>query len=254
MFQHKDPTTWLSATRPSLLRPIIAPSILASDFAQLLSECRDVISRDGGEAEWLHVDVMDGHFVPNISVGMCVIASLRKHLPDAFLDVHCMISDPDRWVDEMGCAGATQMTFHIEAADDPRAVALHIHRAGMQCGVALKPKTPASAVEDLVREQLVDMVLVMTVEPGFGGQTFMSEMMPKVKELRTAFPSLNIQVDGGLVPKTVNAAAEAGANIIVAGTSIFQAKSRQAATEELRSAVQKHLNLTPGICKADEQH
>ncbi|EAN91779.1 putative ribulose-5-phosphate 3-epimerase [Trypanosoma cruzi] len=243
MFDHQDRGTWLSADRPDTLRPIIAPSILASDFARLLDECKDVLSVEGGASEWLHVDVMDGHFVPNISIGMCVVEALRKHLQHTFLDVHCMVSHPDRWVDEMAKAGASQMTFHVEAAECPKAVARHIRAAGMQCGVALKPKTPASAVTELIEEKLVDMVLVMTVEPGFGGQSFMHDMMPKVAELRRAYPHLNIQVDGGLGEKTIDAAAEAGANIIVAGTSIFKAAVRRQVTETMRNAVKK--SLTP---------
>ncbi|KAH9578291.1 Ribulose-phosphate 3-epimerase-like [Trypanosoma melophagium] len=241
LFDHQDRNSWLSAERADPLRPIIAPSILASDFARLLDECKDVLSLEGGAAEWLHVDVMDGHFVPNISIGMCVVEALRKHLPHAFLDVHCMITNPDRWVQEMAKAGASQMTFHIEATENPKEVARQIRAAGMQCGVAIKPKTPASAVVELVKERLVDLVLVMTVEPGFGGQSFMQDMMPKVVELRQAYPHLNIEVDGGLSEKTIEAAAKAGANVIVAGTSIFRAKSRKEATEALRSTVKKHL-------------
>ncbi|KEG12102.1 ribulose-5-phosphate 3-epimerase [Trypanosoma grayi] len=242
MFDHQDRNTWLSADRTDALCPIIAPSILASDFARLLDECRDVLSPAGGSAEWLHVDVMDGHFVPNISVGMCVVEALRRHLPHTFLDVHCMITHPERWVDEMAKAGASQFTFHIEATDDARSLARHIRAAGMQCGVSLKPQTPAQEVVELVREKLVSMVLVMTVEPGFGGQSFMHDMMPKVAELRREFPRLNIQVDGGLSEKTVDVAAAAGANIIVAGTSIFKAPSRKQATETMRNVVQKSLN------------
>ncbi|RNF21267.1 ribulose-5-phosphate 3-epimerase [Trypanosoma conorhini] len=244
MFNHHDRTTWLSAHRPEPLRPLMAPSILASDFARLLDECVHVLSDEGGASEWIHVDVMDGHFVPNISVGMCVVESLRKHLREAFLDVHCMITNPHRWVDEMARAGASQMTFHLEATEDPKAVANQIRAAGMQCGVALKPGTPASAVSELLEEKLVDMVLVMTVEPGFGGQSFMQDMMPKVEELRRAHPLLNIQVDGGLSEGTVHAAAEAGANIIVAGTSIFKAPDRRRVTETMRDAVRMRLSPT----------
>ncbi|RNF04440.1 ribulose-5-phosphate 3-epimerase [Trypanosoma rangeli] len=243
MFHHHDRATWLSSHRPEPLRPIIAPSILAFDFARLLDGCLHVLSDEGGASEWIHVDVMDGHFVPNISVGMCVVESLRKHLQHVFLDVHCMITNPDRWVEEMAKAGASQMTFHFEAAENPKAVANQIRAAGMQCGVALKPSTPASAVKDLVEEKLVDTVLVMTVEPGFGGQTFMQDMMPKIAELRQAHPLLNIQVDGGVSEETIYAAAEAGANIIVAGTAIFKAADKKQTTETMRNAVR--MCLTP---------
>jgi ribulose-phosphate 3-epimerase len=241
MFSHADPSSWLSASRKVPLVPIIAPSILASDFANLLTECRDVLSAEGGSSEWLHVDVMDGHFVPNISIGQCVVEALRKHLPTAFLDVHLMVSEPEKWVSDFAKAGASQFTFHIEAAKDPRALVESIRSSQMQVGVALKPKTPVTAVAELVAENLVDMVLIMTVEPGFGGQSFMADMMPKVAELRAAYPLLNIQVDGGLGPKTVALAAQAGANIIVAGTSVFRAPSRKAAVEDMRACVAQSL-------------
>nr|CCC94265.1 putative ribulose-5-phosphate 3-epimerase [Trypanosoma congolense IL3000] len=239
------PESCISSQRSGELRAIIAPSILAADFAQLLCECQDVLSQEGGAAEWLHVDIMDGHFVPNISIGMCVVRALRNHLPHVFLDVHCMITHPDRWIKDIAKAGASQMTFHIEAAECPEDVARHIQSAGMLCGVALKPKTPVNTVTSLVQQQLVDMVLVMTVEPGFGGQSFMNDMMPKVQELRAAFPLLNIQVDGGIGPETIDTAAKAGANVIVAGTSIFCASSRREATENMRRVVQKHLTPAP---------
>jgi ribulose-phosphate 3-epimerase len=240
MFNHSDPSTWISVNRKVPLVPIIAPSILACDFANLLTECSDVLSEAGGRSEWLHVDVMDGHFVPNISIGPCVVEALRKHLPTAFLDVHLMVSEPQKWVADFAKAGASQFTFHIEATssgDAAKALISLIRQHGMQVGVAMKPKTPASSVTALVNANLVDMVLVMTVEPGFGGQSFMADMMPKVAELRAAYPLLNIQVDGGLGSKTIAAAAKAGANVIVAGTSVFRAGNRKAAVDELRACV-----------------
>lgn len=242
MFKHSDKSTWINTvTKPrSPIRPIIAPSILASDFSRLYEECSSVLSVEGGQSEWLHVDVMDGHFVPNISIGPCVVQALRAALPESFLDVHCMITDPEKWVTDMAKAGASQMTFHLEATNDAAALAKQIRDAGMQCGIAIKPKTPiTAALTSLVDNALVDMVLVMTVEPGFGGQSFMEDMMPKVQELRQRYPYLNIQVDGGIAEKTVTIAAEAGANVLVAGTSIFKAKSRKETTEILRAAVQK---------------
>lgn len=244
-FDHQNRSTWLStADRPSApLQPIIAPSILASDFCRLLDECQNVLSADGGAAEWLHVDVMDGHMVPNISIGPCVVEALRKHFPHTFLDVHCMITNPEKWISEMAKAGASQMTFHLEVAEDGgKEAAKQIKAAGMQCGVAIKPKTPINdELRALIEGNYVDMVLVMTVEPGFGGQSFMEDMMPKVRQLREAYPHLNIEVDGGLGPKTIEAAAAAGANVIVAGTSIFKAADRRAATQQMRDAVQCHL-------------
>lgn len=247
VFDHQDKSTWFSTVdRPTAaLRPVMAPSILASDFSRLLEDCQSVLSPAGGAAEWLHVDVMDGHFVPNISIGPCVVQALRKQLPHAFLDVHCMITEPEKWIEEFASAGSSQMTFHLEATEDARATAEKIRAHGMQCGVALKPATPVdggnAALLALIDEKLVDMVLIMTVEPGFGGQSFMADMMPKVRFLRERYPFLNIQVDGGLGEKTIAPAAEAGANVIVAGTSVFKAADRAAATEAMRQCVASHL-------------
>jgi ribulose-phosphate 3-epimerase len=187
---------------------------------------------------------MDGHFVPNISIGSVVVASLRPHLPSAFLDCHLMVSHPEEWVSDFAKAGASQYTFHVEATTNAAALATQIREAGMQVGVAIKPKTPVDSVFGLCDANLVDMVLVMTVEPGFGGQSFMSEMMPKVQELRVRYPLLNIQVDGGLGPSTIEAAAAAGANIVVAGTSVFRAKSRRDVTVAMREAVAARLPST----------
>lgn len=243
-FDHTDPSTWLhgqSADRP--LQPLIAPSLLACDFSRLLDECRSVLHEDGGSSEWLHVDVMDGHFVPNITIGAVVVESLRKQLPTAFLDCHLMVSRPEQWVTDFAKAGASQFTFHIEATESPKTLIEAIRSAKMQVGVAIKPKTPAASVFELCDANLVDMVLVMTVEPGFGGQSFMQDMMPKVAELRTKYPHLNIQVDGGLAAGTIEAAASAGANVIVAGTSVFRAPDRKVATQKLRDVVQHHLTL-----------
>ena len=222
------------------LIPIISPSILASDFARLRDECLDVLSPAGGSAEWLHLDVMDAHFVPNLTFGPPIIKCLRGHLPEAFFDVHLMIAEPAKWVKDYAAAGANQYTFHIEAAGNAAAASAmctEIRNCGMRVGVAVKPGTPIDTVFELVDAGLVDMILVMTVEPGFGGQKFMVDTMVKVEAARRRYPAIDIQVDGGLAEDTIEIAAKAGANVIVAGTSIFKAPCRKTATEYLRNAV-----------------
>eukprot|EP00238_Polyblepharides_amylifera_P014356 CAMPEP_0196586392 /NCGR_PEP_ID=MMETSP1081-20130531/54094_1 /TAXON_ID=36882 /ORGANISM="Pyramimonas amylifera, Strain CCMP720" /LENGTH=223 /DNA_ID=CAMNT_0041908255 /DNA_START=61 /DNA_END=732 /DNA_ORIENTATION=+ len=213
----------------------IAPSILSADFAFLADETKKMM--DCG-ADWIHVDIMDGHFVPNLTIGAPVVKSLRKHTK-AFLDCHLMVSNPQDYVKPLQEAGASMFTFHIEATEDAATLCAAVREAGMKVGVALKPKTAVdSKVLALVENNLVDMVLVMTVEPGFGGQTFMFDVMDKVEKLRTLFPNLDIEVDGGLAPgKTIEAAAAAGANCIVAGSSVFGSVEPAATIKLLRVAV-----------------
>ena len=170
-------------------------------------------------ADYLHLDVMDGHFVPNITFGAPVVQCLRKHTK-AVLDVHLMVSDPRKWIPDMRAAGADIFTFHMEVEDNIDEVIAAVKESGMKVGLALKPGTPVEKVLPYV--SALDQVLVMTVEPGFGGQKFMSDMMPKVAFLRERFPSLNIQVDGGLAADTIDIAASAGANMIVAGSAVFK--------------------------------
>ncbi|CAJ1011734.1 putative Ribulose-phosphate 3 epimerase family [Leishmania naiffi] len=244
-YNHEDKTTWLNAVEKpkAALEAIIDPSILAADFCQLGNEVASVISPAGGAVEWIHVDVMDGHMVPNISIGPGVVSSLRARFPNVFFDVHCMVSDPKQWVPVIAKAGGSGYTFHIEATDDSKGLAKLIRSHGMQVGVAVKPATNLTQeLKELIEGCYVDQVLVMTVEPGFGGQSFMAERLCFIAELRHNYPHLNIGVDGGIGPGTAKQAADAGANILIAGTSVFKASDRKAAIEELRASAKSGIS------------
>jgi ribulose-phosphate 3-epimerase len=179
------------------------------------------------------------HFVPNLTIGAPVVKSLRQHT-SAVLDCHLMVSEPERWVNDFAKAGADQYTFHIEATKDPKALCAQIRAAGMHCGVSIKPATPASAIAELVSSGLVDTVLVMTVEPGFGGQSFMASMVPKIAEIRKLSSKVNIEVDGGIGLDNVEQVAAAGANVVVAGSAIFGASDPGAVIRGLKAMLDQH--------------
>ncbi len=210
----------------------VSPSILSADYANL---ARDIEKVRLGGADMLHVDVMDGHFVPNISIGPPVVKSLNK-ATDMFLDCHLMISDPIDYIDSFAQSGADLIAFHVESNSDIEKTIEKITSAGVIPALVIKPKTPAEAVFPYLEK--IGMVLVMTVEPGFGGQSFMSDMLPKITAIREKAnevnPSLMIQVDGGIIPETAKLCVEAGADVLVSGSYIFAADNTKKAISSLR--------------------
>ena len=209
----------------------IAPSILSADFAYLAQDCRDVLNAG---ADWLHIDVMDGDFVPNLSLGIPVLAGLSKAV-DAFYDVHLMIRRPLEYIEAFARAGADLITLHLEADSDVEKTIEAIHAAGCKAAVSVKPATPVEEVFPYLDR--LDMVLIMSVEPGFGGQKFMPQAMDKIAALRErAGDGLMIQVDGGVDANTAPLCTRAGADVLVAGSAVFGKKNRKEAILAIRSA------------------
>ncbi|BDZ52964.1 ribulose-phosphate 3-epimerase [Agromyces marinus] len=214
----------------------INPSILSADFANLERELARI-----GTADLVHVDIMDNHFVPNLTFGLPMVQRLQQVSPIP-LDVHLMIDDPDRWAPGYAEAGAASVTFHAEAANEPVALARRLREIGARAGIALKPGTDATPYLDLLPE--FDQVLIMTVEPGFGGQSFIHETMPKLRRVADAVEAAGLdvwlQVDGGITAETIGIAAEAGADTFVAGSAVYNGGDPADRIEELRAAVLSH--------------
>jgi ribulose-phosphate 3-epimerase len=212
----------------------ITPSILNADFARLGEEVARI-----GSADWVHVDVMDNHFVPNLTFGPTMLEALSRATTTP-LDAHLMIADPDRWAPGYAEAGAGSVTFHVEAAAAPVRLAREIHKQGARASMALKPATPIEPYEDLLPE--LDMVLIMTVEPGFGGQSFLDLCLPKIRRARALMDKHGVetwlQVDGGVSLATIERCAEAGADVFVAGSAVYSADDPDAMVQQLRAAAE----------------
>lgn len=216
-------------------RPLIAPSILSADFARLGAEIDAVTGQGDERADWVHIDVMDGHFVPNLTLGLPVVESLQR-VSEIPLDCHLMIENPDRWAPGYAEAGAHNVTVHAEAAADPKMLARNLHAAGASAGLSIKPDTPLDDYVELLAEY--DTLLVMSVEPGFGGQAFIPEVLDKVRAARrmvdTGHLRLLVEIDGGINAITIEQAAAAGVDCFVAGSAVYGAEDPAKAVAALR--------------------
>jgi len=214
---------------------IVAPSLLSADFADLRTELLQI---EQTRAEWIHLDVMDGHFVPNITFGPPLVKSIRKNTK-LFLDTHLMISDPAKYAPEFAKAGSDLITFHSEVCDNSQELVKiidNIKKLNKKAGLSIKPMTPVSEIAEVLN--LLDLVLVMTVEPGFGGQKFMHDAAEKIREIRELAPNIDIQVDGGINAETANIAANLGANVLVAGSYVFGDESYDHAVSQIAQALE----------------
>ena len=211
---------------------LVAPSILSADFSRLGEEIKAV--KNAG-ADWIHIDVMDGHFVPNITIGPVVVSKIRK-VTDLFFDVHLMIENPEKYIEPFAKAGSDLITIHAEVCNDPKSIIKKIKDLGCKAGVSINPETSVDLIKDII--QYVDLVLVMSVHPGFGGQSFIEDVVPKIKQIREIIDKsskdIYLEVDGGINDKTAKIVVENGANVLVAGNYIFGNKNYKQAIQSIK--------------------